>query len=70
MLEVIETVKRVAGADFKVEIAPRRAGDPAVLIASSSRIERELEWHPRFQQIDQIVASAWDWMRSSETGAA
>jgi UDP-glucose 4-epimerase len=40
---------------------PRRPGDPAVLIASSEKIGRELGWKPRFDQLDSIVESAWKW---------
>jgi UDP-glucose 4-epimerase len=42
----------------------RRPGDPAVLVAASDRIRRELGWRPRFQSLDEIVASAWRWMRA------
>jgi UDP-glucose 4-epimerase len=44
-----------------VEDCPRRPGDPAVLVASSEKIQRELGWKPKFAQIDVIMASAWEW---------
>jgi UDP-glucose 4-epimerase len=44
-----------------VEECPRRAGDPAILVASSEKIKRELGWAPRFADLDAIIASAWDW---------
>lgn len=59
--EVIESARRVTGHPIPVEEAPRRPGDPAVLIASSERIGRELGWKPKFDKLDDIVASAWKW---------
>jgi len=50
------------------EDAPRRPGDPAVLVASSERIRRELGWQPRFPDLEQIVASAWEWRRQHPNG--
>ena len=64
--EVIETAESVTGRRIPVETADRRPGDPAVLIASSERIERELGWRPRRQQLKTIVASAWEHMRTWE----
>ena len=61
--EVIDAAERVTGRPVPVRVAGRRPGDPAVLIASSERISRELEWQPAFQALDDIVASAWHWMR-------
>jgi UDP-glucose 4-epimerase len=63
VLEVIETVKRVAGADFKVEIAPRRAGDPTQIVAGCDRIRSTLGWQPRFNDLQTIVAHALAWER-------
>jgi UDP-glucose 4-epimerase len=61
VLEVIESVRRVTGRPIAVEECPRRAGDPAVLVASSERIKTELGWKPKFAELDAIVASAWEW---------
>jgi UDP-glucose 4-epimerase len=61
VLEVIESVRRVTGKTIAVEECPRRAGDPAVLVASSEKIKRELGWKPQFAELDAIVASAWEW---------
>jgi UDP-glucose 4-epimerase len=66
--EVVDVARRVTGRAILDRIVPRRAGDPAVLIASSDRIARDLEWRPRHQQLDAIIASAWNWM--VRTGAA
>lgn len=59
--EVIESARRVTGHPIPVEEAERRPGDPAVLIASSEKIERELGWSREFDKLDDIVASAWKW---------
>jgi UDP-glucose 4-epimerase len=63
VLEVVETVKRVAGVDFKVEIAPRREGDPAQIVADSQRARAILRWQPRFDDLSTIVAHALAWER-------
>ncbi len=63
VLEVIETVKRVSGVDFKVEYAPRREGDPARIVAGAERIRTTLGWQPRFDDLATIVAHALDWER-------
>jgi UDP-glucose 4-epimerase len=61
VLEVIESVRRVTGQPIAVEECPRRPGDPAVLVASSEKIKTELGWRPKFADLDQIIASAWEW---------
>ncbi|MTW15607.1 UDP-glucose 4-epimerase GalE [Rhodoplanes serenus] len=63
VLEVIETVKRVAGVDFRVDTAPRRQGDPAEIVAASDRIRARLGWQPRHDDLDEIVAHALAWQR-------
>jgi UDP-glucose 4-epimerase len=60
--EVIDAVERVTRRQVPLRIAGRRRGDPAVLVASSERIRCDLHWTPRFQNLDEIVASAWRWM--------
>ena len=60
-LEVVEAARRVTGHPIPYEIGSRRAGDPAVLVASSEKIRNELSWQPRYPTIDQIVGSAWEW---------
>jgi UDP-glucose 4-epimerase len=59
--EVIEVARKVTGREIKAEIAPRRAGDPAVLIASSKKAVEELEWKPRFNSLETIIQTAWNW---------
>jgi UDP-glucose 4-epimerase len=59
--QIVESVRRVTGHAIPVVEEPRRPGDPAVLIASSEKITRELGWHPEYTEIDAIVESAWVW---------
>jgi len=61
VLEVIESARRVTGHPIPAEVHPRRPGDPAVLIASSEKAIRELGWKPRYNQLDEIVRTAWVW---------
>jgi UDP-glucose 4-epimerase len=59
--EVIDTCRKITGHEIPVVEKPRRAGDPPRLIAASAKIKRELGWEPRFQQLDAIIESAWEW---------
>jgi UDP-glucose 4-epimerase len=61
--EVIDSARRVTGHPIPVEECPRRPGDPAVLIASSEKIGRELGWTPAYTKLDDIIESAWKWHR-------
>lgn len=63
VLEVLEACRAVTGHPIPATIALRRAGDPAVLVASSRRAARELGWSPRFG-LDEIVADAWEYART------
>jgi UDP-glucose 4-epimerase len=62
--EVINTVKEVTGRDFEVKVSERRAGDPAVLIASSDKIQQELNWQPQYPELEKIISTAWKWHKS------
>ncbi len=70
VLEVIETARRVTGQPIPHVVGPRRAGDPAVLIASSDAIRAELGWAPRYPDLASIVESAWAWHRAHPHGYA
>ncbi|MGA3335271.1 MAG: UDP-glucose 4-epimerase GalE [Terracidiphilus sp.] len=59
--DVIESARRVTGHPIPAEIVSRRPGDPAVLVASSSKAIRELGWKPRYTQLDEIIRTAWVW---------
>lgn len=62
--EVIESVKKVSGADFTVEIAPRRPGDPALLIADNTKIKTSLGWQPQYDDLSLICQTAIDWEKT------
>jgi UDP-glucose 4-epimerase len=66
--EVIEMARKVTGRAIRSVDAPRRPGDPAVLIASSEKIRNELQWKPRFLELETIIASAWEWHRKHPEG--
>ena len=66
--EVIEAARRVTGRPIAVKEGPRRAGDPAVLVASSEKISRTLGWKPRFPQLETIVETAWRWHQAHPKG--
>ncbi|MBA2553269.1 MAG: UDP-glucose 4-epimerase GalE [Geodermatophilaceae bacterium] len=62
--EVLDAARRVTGHPIPVVVGPRRAGDPAVLVASAERIRAELAWEPAYAEIDVMVADAWEVARS------
>lgn len=64
VLEVVEAARKVTRHAIPVRFGPRRAGDPAVLVASSEKIQRELGWKARQQDLQEIIESAWTWMRA------
>jgi UDP-glucose 4-epimerase len=66
--QVLETARKVTKKKIPARVGPRRAGDPAVLIASSEKIKRELKWKPEFQDLRVIIESAWRWMQSHPDG--
>lgn len=68
--EVLDTAQLVTGRVIRTEPAPRRPGDPPVLVASSDRIKKELGWTPRRQRLDDILDSAWRWMHRPAACAA
>ena len=68
--EVIETARKVTGHAIPAKESPRRAGDPAVLVASSEKIKRELGWSPKYADLESIVRSAWNWRKAHPKGYA
>ena len=66
--EVIETARRVTGHPIPAVEAPRRPGDAPYLVASAEKARRELGWRPRFPQLEDIIASAWEWHRTHPNG--
>jgi UDP-glucose 4-epimerase len=66
--EVIDTCRKITGAEIPVIEKPRRAGDPPRLIAASAKIKSELGWKPRYQELHAIVESAWKWHQKFPNG--
>jgi len=66
--EVIESCRKITGHKIPAVEKARRAGDPARLVAASEKIQRELGWQPKFQDIDAIIESAWRWQRKFPDG--
>jgi len=66
--EVIDTARQITGRAIRADVGPRRAGDPAVLVAASDKIRKELGWVPRFPHVREIIESAWRWHRANPNG--
>ena len=66
--EVIESCRKITGKEISAVEKPRRPGDPARLVAASDKIQREIGWRPRFQNIDAIIESAWRWHQKFPNG--
>lgn len=66
--EVIETVKKVSGKDFKVVEASRRPGDPPVLTADATKVKNELGWKPELPELEKMVSTAWQWHNENPEG--
>jgi UDP-glucose-4-epimerase GalE len=68
VMEVLGAVERVTGKPVPFAVAERRPGDTPRLVASSEKIRRELAWKPRYEELDQIAATAWEWHRRHPDG--
>jgi UDP-glucose 4-epimerase len=66
--QVLDAVDRVVGRPVPRRLAPRRPGDPARLVADSTRIQKELGWQPAYTDIDAIVTTAWRWHSTHPDG--
>lgn len=66
--EVIDATRKVTGVNIKAEVDKRRPGDPAILIASSEKAKKELNWEPKFDFLETIIQSAWNWHKNHENG--
>jgi len=66
--EVIDAARRVTGIDIPAEEAPRRAGDPPILVAASERIRAELGWEARKPELETMIADAWSWFQANPSG--
>jgi UDP-glucose 4-epimerase len=68
VLEVLRACEQVVGRPIPHEVVGRRPGDPAVLIASPERLQRELGWRPAFTEARDIVETVWEWTREHPEG--
>ncbi|WP_409345737.1 UDP-glucose 4-epimerase GalE [Paenibacillus sp. MBLB4367] len=68
--QMIEAARRVTGHQIPAVVSERRAGDPAVLIASSEKAKRELGWSPKRESLDVIIGTAWNWFKNNPNGYA
>ena len=66
--EVIEVTRKVTGHPIPAEVSPRRAGDPARLIASSKKAIDVLKWKPKYDKLEQIIETAWNWHKNHPNG--
>lgn len=66
--EVIDVARKVTSHPIPAEIAPRRSGDPAKLIASSTRAMKELNWKPKYNDLETIISTAWNWHKNHPNG--
>lgn len=66
--EIIDSAKKVTGVDFTVLEEARRAGDPAVLIASSEKIRQELGWTAVNSSVEEVISTAWNWHKNHPRG--
>ena len=67
VLEVVNEIKKVSGIDFSIEITNRRMGDPAKIIADNSRILKELNWLPKYNNLEKIVIDTLEWEKKLST---
>ena len=61
--EIIRSTKKITGIDFQTEDAERRPGDSPKIVADNAKVKRELNWKPRYDDIDFIIRTAWEWER-------
>lgn len=66
--QVIDIARRVTGHPIIAEVKERRAGDPAVLIASSEKAKNVLGWKPQFNALERIISDAWNWHKNNPNG--
>lgn len=68
--EIVEAARKVTGEEIPAKIGTRRAGDPAKLVASSEKAREKLGWQPKYDNVEDIIQTAWDWHKSNPEGYA
>ncbi|WAE44635.1 UDP-glucose 4-epimerase GalE [Levilactobacillus brevis] len=66
--EMLEAARKVTGKEIPAKMAPRRAGDPSTLIATSDKARKTLNWQPRFDNVEDIIRTAWNWKQTHPAG--
>ena len=66
--EVVDITRKVTGVDIKAELGERRPGDPAILVASSEKAKKELNWKPKYNDLGTIIETAWKWHKENPNG--
>ena len=66
--EMIEAARKVTGHEIPAKVCERRAGDPAKLVASSEKARRELGWNPKYENVEDMISSAWNWHKNHPNG--
>lgn len=66
--EVVEISRKVTGLDIKANLGERRPGDPATLVASSEKAQKELNWNPKYNDLHTIIETAWKWHKNNPNG--
>ena len=66
--EVVDITRKVTGVDIKAELGERRPGDPAILVASSEKAKKELNWKPKYNDLGTIIETAWKWQKENPNG--
>ena len=65
---MINAARKATGQDIAVKIGERRAGDPAKLVADSTKAQKVLKWQPEITRMEDIIASAWKWHKGHPNG--
>ena len=66
--EVVDITRKVTGVDIKADLGERRPGDPAILVASSEKAKKELNWKPKYNDLGTIIETAWKWHKENPNG--
>ena len=66
--EVVDLARKVTGIDIKAELGDRRPGDPAKLVATSEKAQKELNWQPKYNDLETIIETAWKWHKDNPNG--
>ncbi|MGI5828535.1 MAG: NAD-dependent epimerase/dehydratase family protein, partial [Patescibacteria group bacterium] len=59
--EIIAMIEKVSGRQVKVKVSPRRLGDADILVADSSKLQKEINWKPQYSDLETIIETAWQW---------